>query len=133
MDDLSFLRSKIAEYADYRDQDARHLVDKEVRAYVGEAIARLRERLTPTGAAGDALDDLLMRCEFSDQRVIRAMDHGKFGDETLVDRIHELDRALIEAADRAEGVDAAGLSAYVDEVCALFERRFGAINTAQPT
>jgi len=132
MDDLSFLRSKIAEYADYRDQEARHLVDKEVRAYVGEAVARMRERLGPAGAA-DVLDDLLMRCEFSDQRVIRAMDHGSFADESLVKQIHELDRALIEAADRAGDVGSDGLSAYAKEVGVLFDRRFGAINTAQPT
>jgi hypothetical protein len=131
MDDLSFLRSKIAEYADYRDQDARHLVDKEVRSYVGEAVARLRER---AGAeAADLLDDLLMRCEFSDQRVIRAMDHGTFSDETLVDKIHALDRALVEAADRAESLDTQGLTAYATEVGDLFDQRFGAINTAQPT
>jgi len=132
MDDLTFLRSRIAEYADYRNQDARHLVDKQVRAYVGEAVASLQERLLPTGEAGEMIEDVLMRCEFSDQRVIRATDHGSFVDDVLVNQIHEIDRALVEAADRAPDIDASTLPAFAKEVCELFDRRFGTISTSVP-
>lgn len=132
MDDLTFLRSRIADYADYRDQDARHQVDKQVRAYVGEAVASLQERLLPTGEAGEMIEDVLMRCEFSDQRVIRASDHGSFVDDALVNQIHQIDRGLIEAADRAPEIDGAALPAFSHEVCGLFDRRFGTISSAVP-
>jgi hypothetical protein len=132
MDDLTFLRSRIVGYADYRDQDARHLVDKQVRAYVGEAVARLSERLLPTGEAGEMIENVLMRCEFSDQRVIRAADHGSFVSDTLVDQIHEIDRALVEAADRAPEIDSSGLAGFSNDVCGLFDRRYGTISSAVP-
>jgi hypothetical protein len=74
-----------------------------------------------------------MRCEFSDQRVIRAADHGSFVSDTLVDQIHEIDRALVEAADRAADVDGGALSGFSDDVCGLFDRRFSTISSAVPT
>lgn len=130
MNALEMIRRRLPSYADYRDQDARHLADKQVRAYVGEALARLRERLRPDDGPADQLDRVLLRCEFSDQRLIRAVDHGTFTDEEIVERIHDLDRALIEAADGADALDAARLPAYLAEVEGLFEARFGAISTA---
>ncbi|MFN2460416.1 MAG: hypothetical protein ABR591_06995 [Candidatus Velthaea sp.] len=130
MNALESIRRKLPSYADYRDQDARHLVDKQVRAYVGEALARLRERVRLDDGLAEQLDRVLIRCEFSDQRLIRAVDHGTFTDNQIVDRIHDMDGALIEAADRADSVDAAQLPAYLGELASLFEARFGAISTA---
>jgi hypothetical protein len=123
MDDLSFLRGRIASYADYAHRDERHLVDKQVRAWVGEAIAAARERLQPTGPAGELADRVIFRCEFSDQAVIRASDHGSFADAPTVDRIHALDRALVEAADGAAAVDADGFGALLARLDGLLDER----------
>lgn len=132
MDDVAYLRDRIESYADYTDQDARHLVDKQVRAWVGEAISRLRERMMPTGETADALDALIVRCEFSDQKMVHAADRGSFDDAALVARIHALDRALVDIADHAPTVEAERLPAYVARVNELFDERFGAISDAAP-
>ena len=74
MEGLVFLRERIPAYADYGDEDARHLVDKQVRAYVGEALSGLRERLEKelAGAVAELLDRTLLMCEFSNQQLMRA-------------------------------------------------------------
>jgi len=123
MDDLSFLRQRIAAYADYAHRDERHLVDKQVRAWVGEAIAAARERLAPEGATADLADRVIFRCEFSDQHVIRAVDHGSFSDAPTVDHIHALDRALVERAEAAAAVDAAGFDALLRRLDGLLDER----------
>jgi hypothetical protein len=129
MDDLSFLRDRIASYADYAHRDERHLVDQQVRAWVGEAVAAARERLRPAGATADLADRIVFRCEFSDQAVIRASDHGSFTDTRIVDRIHALDRALIETADGAATVDTAGFTALLTRLDGLLDERARAIES----
>ena len=132
MTDLELLRSRIPGYADYADDTARHEVDKQVRAFLGEALAAARDRLRPDGATAERLDGLLLRCEFSDQRVIRAADHARFG-PALVDRVHELDREIVECADRIAaltGVDA--LPNELDAAARWLDERFGAIADAPP-
>jgi hypothetical protein len=123
MDDLSFLRARIATYADYAHRGERHLVDQQVRAWVGEAVAAARERLRPEGDAGDLADRVIFRCEFSDQALIRASDHGSFSDAPLVEHIHALDRALIETADGAATVDASGFPALLARLDGLLDER----------
>jgi hypothetical protein len=129
MDDRSFLLSRIASYADYHHRGERHLADMQVRAWVGEALAVARERLRPEGATGELADRVVFRCEFSDQAMIRAADHGAF-DEPLLDRIHALDRALIEEAERAARVDAGGFSALLARIDALLDERATLIASA---
>jgi hypothetical protein len=126
MTDLEFLRSRVPGYADYANEDSRHEVDKQIRAYLGEALADARDRLHPQGALAEQLDGLLLRCEFSDQRVIRAADHARFGQE-LADRIHTLDRAIVEAADRIRAAGSTGeLAPLLDDAARLLDERFGA-------
>ncbi len=130
MTDLEELRARIPGYADYANADARHQVDKQMRAYLGEALAVARDRLKPMGHLGDQLEGLILRCEFSDQRVIRAADHASF-DQQLVDHVHALDLALANVADRireAKTVDELG--AELDEAARLLDERFGAISEA---
>lgn len=132
MTDLEALRSRIPGYADYADEAARHEVDKQIRALLGETLAAVRERLKPEGALAERLDGLLMRCEFSDQRVVRAADHARFGPE-LVDRVHALDRELLECADRIGTVATPEqLSAELDVAARCLDERFGAIADAPP-
>jgi hypothetical protein len=129
MDDLAVLRSHIEAYADYTDESSRHLVDKQIRAWVGEALARVRERLAPQGELGEQLEGLIFRCEFSDQRAIRAGDHASMGD-ALIAHIHGLDRQIVEAANSAAGIELDRLGEYLANVVALFDQRFGAIISA---
>jgi len=130
MTDLEALRSRIPGYADYGDDTARHEVDKQIRAFLGEALAAARDAVKPEGALAERLDGLLLRCEFSDQRVVRAADHARFGD-ALVEHIHGLDRGLMECADRVRAVAAADdLSRELDAAARLLDERFGAIADA---
>ena len=132
MTDLERIRSRIPGYADYGSNDARHQVDKQVRAWLGEALSEARERLTPSGAVGERVDGLIMRCEFSDQRVIRAADHARF-DAALVDRVHTLDAQLIDVADRVRAASNEDeLSSVLDDAARVLDERFGAIADAPP-
>lgn len=130
MDDLAFLRERIAAYADYHDQDARHLVDQQIRAWVGKALSRLRETLAPVGPLGERLDAVIFHCEFGDQRVIRASDDAEFSDDTVLESIRALDRRLVESAEHARSVTAEKLADFLSEIESLFEQRFCAIASA---
>jgi AraC-like DNA-binding protein len=130
MTDLEFLQQRIAGYADYANMDARHQVDKQIRAYLGEALSEARERLKPTEALVERLDGLILRCEFSDQRVIKAADHARF-DQPLVDRVHELDREIVECAGHIrEAATLDELAAQLDVAARYLDERFGAIADA---
>jgi hypothetical protein len=132
MTDLELLQARIPGYADYADPDARHQVDKQTRAWLGEAISDARDRLQPTGALAERLDGLLLRCEFSDQRVIRAADHARF-DRELVDHVHALDRRIVEVGDAiraAASLDA--LATGMDDAARVLDERFGALADAPP-
>ena len=130
MTDLEFLLAKVPGYADYGDEDHRHLVDPQMRSYLGEALSAVRDRLKPAGEAAEQLDGLMLRCEFSDQRVMRAADHALFG-TALVDRIHALDRRLVEVADTIRATAAAGeLQPLLDAAARTMDERFGAIADA---
>jgi AraC-like DNA-binding protein len=133
MTDLEFIRQRIAGYADYADTDARHQVDKQIRAYLGEALSEARDRLQPTAALAERLDGLILRCEFSDQRVIKAADHAYFG-QALVDRIHELDREIVECADRVRAAPTVeALATELDAAARYLDERFGALADAPST
>ena len=130
MADLEFLRRRIPDYADYAGEDTRHQVDKQLRAFLGEALSDARERLTPSGALAERLDALILRCEFSDQRVVRAADHACF-DPPLIARIHTLDRGLVESADRVRAIDGeTQLGDELDTAARLLDERFGAMAEA---
>ena len=130
MTDLAFIQERIPAYADYGNLDARHQVDKQIRAWLGEALSDARDRLKPGEAVGDRLEGVILRCEFSDQRVIRAADHARF-DEHLITRVHELDRALVENGERVRALTAVDdLSGALDDIARLLDERFGAIADA---
>jgi hypothetical protein len=130
MTDLELLQSRIPAYAGYANGDARHQVDKQIRAWLGEALTDARDRLKPDAALAERLDGMLLRCEFSDQRVIRAADHARF-DQELVDHVHALDRRIVEAGD---GIRAAAsldeLATALDDAARVLDERFGAIADA---
>jgi hypothetical protein len=126
MDDLAAIRAAIPDYADYADVDARHQTDKQVRAYLGEALSEARERLRPAGDLAERLDGLILRCEFTDQRVMRAADHARV-DATLAARVHELDRRLVDCADRVRTAGTAEeLARVLDDIACALDERAGA-------
>lgn len=128
MTDLEFLRAHIPRYADYGNTDQRHEVDKQIRAYLGEALAEARDRLRPTGEAAAALDALLLRCEFSNPKFIVTEDKAKF-DQRMTDHVHTADRAIVDAADRVrEASTAAELDAVLDAARRALEEREAAVN-----
>ncbi|HEY0394505.1 MAG TPA: hypothetical protein VGD01_08405 [Candidatus Elarobacter sp.] len=130
MTDLELLKARIPGYADYADDTARHEVDKQIRAFLGEALAAARDAVKPDGPLAERLDGLLLRCEFSDQRVIRAADHARFGAE-LVERVHELDREIVECAGRIRAVSSPdALATELDAAARCLDERFGAIADA---
>lgn len=132
MDGLVFLRERIPAYADYGDEDSRHLVDKQVRAYVGEALSAIRERLADdlAGTLAEQLERTLLMCEFSNQQLIHVLDHAHLTN-VEVEELHEVDHELILIADRAEAIELAALDAYLDELHSLFARRAQAVYWAE--
>jgi len=128
MDDFTALRERLPGYPGYGDRSSRHLADQEVRAALGEALAAARERLVPTGATADALDALLLRCEFSDQRLVRSAELAHV-DDTIAAHAVALDRRVITLADRvAAAADAATLDAAIADANTLFDERIAALD-----
>lgn len=122
MDDLAFMRERIESYADYTNDDDRRLSDEQVRAYVGEALARLMERLQPSGAASETLSQVLLRCQFADQRVMRALDVDVIGASEIAG-LRGADRELATLADRADTIDAGGVLPFVVQIGTALDRR----------
>jgi hypothetical protein len=123
MDDTAFLHGRIESYAGYTNDAQRRRSDEQIRAYVGEALARVRERLRPAGVASEALDRLLVRCEFADQHVAHAFDAVSVGADEI-DATAAADRELVALADRADEVDAAELEAFLAQIGAALDRRW---------
>ncbi len=137
MDDLQTIRTFVPVYADYGDEATRRLTDEQVRAWVGEALSRLRERVVPLDTAdSDQLEALLMTCGFTDQALMRTLDHITIADAQRI-RLHAADRALFDLGNRADAVDAAdAVKPFLDEVRAGFAARstvIEAIHGEHPT
>ena len=123
MDDLEALRAEIPGYAGYSDAEARHLVDKQLRAWVGERLAALEGRLgLSSGPLASAYEHLISECEFSDPHVMRELEERKFDDSDQA-LIYRLDRRLMETADRAPTIDAQAAAEYLSELEHLFSSR----------
>ncbi|MGD0476036.1 MAG: hypothetical protein ABSB70_22835 [Candidatus Velthaea sp.] len=123
MDDTAFLHERIESYAGYTNDIDRQRSDEQIRAYVGEALTRLRERLHPQAAAGEALERLLVRCEFADQGVAHAFDAVNVGADEIA-ATAAADRELVRLADRANDVDAAQAGSLFAQIAAAFDRRW---------
>lgn len=122
-DDLTYIRSQAAGYADYGDEDAARLSDQQIRARLGEALVGVRERLGLTGPAVERLDASIFHCEFGDQRLIRAL--GLAVGHLDLAAAHAADRALLGLAERATAVTADELPSYLDAIDAAFAARDG--------
>ena len=123
-DDLAFVSGRIANYAAYDDERARHDSDMRVRAYVGTRLTEAQTRLSGSldEPAQKALEDVLMRCVFSDQVFVRKFEHARL-DAPMLAALVNSDRRLIETAERLPGIDAGGLRELVIELDKEFEYR----------
>lgn len=125
-DDVSALHALIPAYAGHADAVARRLCDQQVRAFAGEALVDLQERL-PIAPVQDRFDALLMRCEFGDQHVIKALEDDRFAGAEHVAVVEAEDAKLLGAAVAADRVDAAGLPAFQATLQAAFTERTATI------
>ncbi len=123
-DDLEFVKTHIDAYADYADERARADSDMRVRAYVGSRLTEAQGRLQ--GEIDDqtakALEDVLMRCMFSDQVFVRKFEHARL-EAPMISALVRSDRALIEFGDRATAVTSTDLRELVIEIDKEFEYR----------
>jgi hypothetical protein len=116
-DDLDYVRSRIPNYRGYADEPSRQDSDKRVRAIVGEALSDALVRFSGKldAAAMTACDELLMQCMFTDQALVRRLDHAKL-DPAEIAGLVAADRVLVELE---EGLMNAST---VDELTALVAR-----------
>jgi hypothetical protein len=121
-EDLTRPRGLVPGYAGHADPQARYLSDQQVRASVGEMLADLGERLASDGLR-DALEALLLRCEFGDQHVIRAIQDDRFGEPELAELVEACDRKVVEAADRVKTSEADDLPAALAALAQAFDDR----------
>ena len=123
-DDLAFVSGRIPEYGAYQNARTRHDSDMRVRAYVGTRLTAAQTRLSDAidEPAKKALEDVLLRCMFSDQVFVRKFEHARL-DAAMVAALVRSDRDLIESAERIEGIEATELRDLVIEIDKEFEYR----------
>jgi hypothetical protein len=124
MSDLDFLRAQVPDFEGYADEEARHHTDQRVRATIGSALARVEERLSGELEEKDKrhLEQVLLRCQFPDQHLISKLDRASF-DERAQGELAQVDRELVDLADRFPQATATSLPGLLDETDALFDRR----------
>jgi hypothetical protein len=121
-DDVMRLRSVLPAYAGQNDALARVLSDQQVRAWTGESLVELQDRV-PLDGLQARFDKLLMRCEFADQHLIRALEHGHFDTPEVAAAVEHYDSQIVAAAARAKTVKPDGLGALIDELERAFDAR----------
>jgi hypothetical protein len=125
---VSVLRDLIPSYAGHADSQARRLSDQQVRAWAGEALADVRDRLD-LGAFAERFDALLMRCEFGDQRVIKALEADYFAEPGAAAAVEQHDGEVVAIAESAKTLTADGLDAFLGKLERAFDERANAVVT----
>lgn len=125
-DDVSALRAVLPAYAGHAAAADRRLSDQQVRAFTGELLVDLEDRVALDGVR-DRFDALLMRCEFGDQHVIKALEDERFGEPAVAAAIEAHDRTLVEAAVAGRTVTADGLDGFVGTLERAFDDRAVAV------
>ena len=123
-DDLDYVRKHIADYKAYGDEPARHDSDMRVRAYVGERLAEAHARLAPSldESTQRTLDEVLMRCMFTDQVFIRKYEHARL-DAPMVAAFVRSDRKLLELGETFATATPDNLRETLVELDKMFEYR----------
>lgn len=97
MEPDEFLRARIPGYAGLDDAQARRLADEQVRAYVGERLAVLRDASGPAGDDRTRLERLLLRAQFANQHAFHGFDETAGSEQ--IETVSRLDADLIAAAE----------------------------------
>jgi Na+/phosphate symporter len=123
-ENLTFLTDAIKGYGPYADEATRHATDDRVRAYVGEALAKFRSAIEKQldAATIAALDAVILLCQFADQAFVVRLQHADLSAETI-ERLVEIDRRLIELANKVEKISADGIHALIEKIDAEFTAR----------
>lgn len=116
-------------YAGHADAAARRLSDAQVRAWVGEKLADLQNRLD-LGDLRERVDALLIRCEFADFEVARVLEDECFGERGLAELVESYDRKLVDAAAGASTTTIEDVPALIASLELAFDERAAAITTA---
>jgi hypothetical protein len=133
MDPLQLLNDKIANFPGYATDDARKVSDEEVRSYLGEALADIEARLALADpGSAQQIGDLLLRVGFTNQAVYHAYEEKARNAHGPFDGVPDADARVIELAQRAAQVDAAGLSAYLAEAASALDARDAAMGGKTP-
>jgi hypothetical protein len=130
MDALGALRAKIPTFPGYADANSRRLADEEVRAYLGEALAGLDDRMG-TGPLTERYGAVLLRAEFRNQTAFRTFESADHGDGQI-EAMANADLAAIELADRAGSLTDADLASYLEEAIKVLEARDRLMDGASP-
>jgi hypothetical protein len=125
--DIGALRALIPTYAGHESAQARRLTDQQVRAFTGEALVDLQDRLS-LDAVRDRFDALLMRCEFGDQHVIKALEDDHFAEGPAAAANEDVDVKLVEIAARLKSVDAGGLADLFGDLERAFDERAATVS-----
>jgi hypothetical protein len=129
MDALMKIRAKINDFPGYGEETDVGRADAEVRAYAGERLAALQERLSAENAeAADSLEPLILHCAFANQRILAPLERP---DEDLTsDDLLQADLAVLELADAAASVSLATLEDYRTKLTAALDARDAALTRA---
>jgi hypothetical protein len=124
LDDIEFLKAHIPGFEGYAEEAARHHTDQRVRAWVGSELADVQVRLDGSldSDAENALEAAIMRSQFPDQTYTTRLDVADVTPEEA-QRLAEVDRQLVELADRAKAAAPADLPAILRDIDAAFDRR----------
>lgn len=129
MDALTRIRAKINAFPGYASEDDIRQSDELIRAYVGERLSELQDRLGE-GNASDALEPLVLRAAFADQRALRPLEEPNIHIE--VSALFDADATLLDTADESAAVMQTGVSSYVARLQTAFDERDAAMAALVP-
>ncbi len=123
-DDIDYLRARIPDYQQYDQEHARHDSDMRVRAFVGERVSEAQTRFGESLDAGarTAVDEVLMRCMFTDQTFTRKFEHAVLAPPMLEALVHA-DRKLVELAESLPTATLPEFASILRAIDAQFEYR----------
>jgi hypothetical protein len=121
---LASIRTTIPDYPGYVDERGRLQSDRLVRAWVGSCFADLRERLASSidGATAGALDDVIFRSQFPDQRYVAQIGHATISEAAEL-HLMSIDKTLLSLAQDVCVTDGANLMRLIAEVNEAYDNR----------
>lgn len=123
MDAVEQIRAEIPDFPGCDSENECRLSDEQVRAYAGERLALVdREKLPAT--VGDLYDQLLFRCEFTNQDAFRVFAEDRSG--SRVAAVLGADAAMVAAAKQIDS-NAEGIAEKLKALSDAFDRRDAAM------